>query len=100
MVKDNSARWKLVLFYLKVEIQDRYICYIYRSSVGFFSFFFYLGFTAHQDYFTHFDPNQSWGGAKPVDPRETTSDLTTPKQNLACLTLPDHSGEMTSDLER
>ena len=29
-------------------------------------FFFYLGFTAHQDYFTHFEPSQSlrWGEKK------------------------------------
>ena len=24
--------------------------------------FFYLCFTAHQDYFTHFEPSQSWAG--------------------------------------
>ena len=36
--------------------------------------FFYLGFTTHQDYFTHFEPSQSLGGAKTGDPREKTPD--------------------------
>ena len=31
-------------------------------------FFFDLGFTAHQEYFTHFEPSQSLGGAKMGDP--------------------------------
>ena len=30
---------------------------------------FYLGFTAHQDYFTYFAPSQSLGGAKTGDSR-------------------------------
>ena len=29
-----------------------------------FFFMFYVSFTAHQDYFTHFEPSQSLGGAK------------------------------------
>ena len=33
-------------------------------------FFFYLVFTARQDYFTHFEPSQSIGGAKTEDPQE------------------------------
>ena len=33
-------------------------------------FFFDLGFTARQDYFIHFEPSQSIGGAKKGDPRE------------------------------
>ena len=65
-------------------------------------FLFYLGFTAHKDYFTHFEPSQSFGGAKTGDPKKH---LTTRKQNLACLTYDPskartHSSEMTSDLER
>ena len=28
---------------------------------------FYLGFTARQDYFTHFEPSQALGGAKTGD---------------------------------
>ena len=36
--------------------------------------YFYLGFTACQDYFTHFEPSQSVGGAKTGDPREKTPD--------------------------
>ena len=35
---------------------------------------FYLGFTAHQDYFTHFEPSQSVGEAKTGDPREKPPD--------------------------
>ena len=35
-------------------------------------FFFYLGFTACQDYFTHFEPSQSLGGSKTGDPQERT----------------------------
>ena len=31
---------------------------------------FYLGFTARQDCFTHFQPSQSIAGAKTGDPRE------------------------------
>ena len=45
--------------------------------------FSYLDFTACQDYFTHFEPSHSLGGAKTGDPREKTPDH--PKQNLACL---------------
>ena len=37
-------------------------------------YFFYLGFMACQDYFTHFEPSQSLGGAKTGDPREKTPD--------------------------
>ena len=36
----------------------------------FFFFFFDLGFTAHQDYFAHFQLSQSQGGAKTGDPWE------------------------------
>ena len=65
-------------------------------------FFFYLGFMAGQDYFTHFEPHQSLGGAKTGYPEK--NHLTIRKQNLACLTGDPskariHSGEMTSDLE-
>ena len=35
-------------------------------------FYFYLCFTAHHDYFTHFEQSQSLGGAKMGDPREKT----------------------------
>ena len=37
-------------------------------------FFFYLGFMANQDFFTHFDLSQSLGGAKMRDPWENTPD--------------------------
>ena len=43
--------------------------HFYKSRFFFF-FFFHLGFTALQDYFTHFEPIQSIGGAKTGDPRE------------------------------
>ena len=32
-----------------------------------------LGYTAREDYYTHFDPSQTWGGAKTGDPREKTT---------------------------
>ena len=38
-------------------------------------FFFYLGFTARQDYFTHFEPSQSLGGAKMGDDQTGTVTL-------------------------
>ena len=67
--------------------------------------FFYLGFTARQTYFIHFEQSQSFGGAKTGDTREKKKHLTTRKQNLACLTCDlseagTNSGEMTSDLDR
>ena len=49
-------------------------------------YFYYLGFTAREDNFTHFEPSQSKGGAKTGDPQEKPPD--TRKQNLACLTWP------------
>ena len=45
------------------------------ESIKPFRFFlFYLDFTARQDYFTHFEPSQSKGGAKTGDPREKPPD--------------------------
>ena len=35
-----------------------------------FQIFFYLGFIARQDYFTHFQPSQLLGGAKTGDPKK------------------------------
>ena len=60
---------------------------------------FYLGFSARQGYFTHFESSQSLGGAKMGDPREK------PPDHMACLTCDPseartHSSAMTSDLER
>ena len=49
-----------------------------------FDFLFYLGFTARQNYFIHFEPSQSLGGAKLQIPKK--KHLTTCKQNMACLT--------------
>ena len=40
---------------------------------GFILGHFYIGFTARQDYFTPFEPNQSLGGAKARDLREKTT---------------------------
>ena len=40
------------------------------SYIHIYIFFFYLGFTACQGYFTHFEPSQSLGGTKTGDPRE------------------------------
>ena len=41
------------------------------EAVCFYFIFFDLGFTVRQDYFTHFEPNQSFGGAK-KHPRKNT----------------------------
>ena len=49
-----------------------------------FLFIFYLGFTAGQDYFTHSELIKSWWGRKREFPEK--NDLTTRKQNFACLT--------------
>ena len=43
-------------------------------SVNSFFFFFALGVTARQDYFTNFEPSESLGGVKTEDPRKKTSD--------------------------
>ena len=58
---------------------------------------YYLGFMAHQDDFTHFEPSQSLVGRKREIPEK--NHLTTHKQNLACLRCDlrqtwTHSGEM------
>ena len=45
---------------------------------------FYLGFTARHDYFTHFEPSQSYVGRKWEILEK--NHLTTHKKNLACLT--------------
>ena len=50
------------------------IKFVYHPSIGSFFFFFHLGFTARRDYFTHFEPSQSLGGAKTGDPREKPLD--------------------------
>ena len=72
------------------------------SSFLFFFIFFYLGFTARQDYFTNFEPSQTLCGAKIGDRRENPADH--PQAELACLSCelgsnPQRS-ELTSDLER
>ena len=41
---------------------------------SFVSLFIHLSFTARQDYFTHFEPSQSQGGAKAGHPREKPPD--------------------------
>ena len=53
-------------------------------NTSYYDIFFYFGITAPQDYFTHFELNQSLGGAKTGDPRE--NHLSTCKQNLTRLT--------------
>ena len=57
---------------------------------------------ACQDYFTHFEPSQSLGGAKTGDPREKPPDHPQAQLGLSHM-WPEqgttHSGEMTSDLE-
>ena len=46
-------------------------------------FFFYLVFTACQDYFTHFEPSQSIGGVKTGDPQEKQPDRQQAKLDLS-----------------
>ena len=41
------------------------------------------GVTARQDYFTHFEPSQSLGGAKMGDPREKPPDHPQAKLSLS-----------------
>ena len=48
----------------KNEKQNNILRFFYSDS----------GFTARQDYFTHFDPSRTWGGAKTGDPREKPPD--------------------------
>ena len=45
-----------------------------HSREFFFFFFSYFGFTARQDYFTHFEPSLLLGGMKTGDLREKTPD--------------------------
>ena len=49
---------------------------MFRKSKSVILHFLYfdLGFMAHQDYFTHFEPSQSLDGAKTGNPREKTPD--------------------------
>ena len=42
----------------------------------------HLGFTVRQDYFSHFEPNHSLGGAKTGEARER---LITHEKNLVCI---------------
>ena len=50
-----------------------------------YSLIFALGFTARQDYFTHFEPVQSLGGAKMGDSRENLHDHTQTELGLSQL---------------
>ena len=66
------------------------------------TFLFYLGFTARQDYFTHFEPSQSLGGVRMGDPREKTPDHPQAELGLSRVSLElgsNYSDEMVSDLE-
>ena len=54
-----------------------------------------MGFTARQDYFTHFEPSQSPGGAKTGDPR-----LKPPDHPQAELGLSHVWTELSSNLQR
>ena len=61
----ESAVFQLVdsLYFRRILLSD----YLFI-----FLFFLILGFTARQDYLTHFEPSQSTDGAKTGDPRKTT----------------------------
>ena len=67
------------------------------------NFFFHLGFTACQDYFIHFEPSQSLGGAKMGNPREKPPDHQQAELGLSQRLGSDpqsHSSEMTSNSHR
>ena len=55
-----------------------FVLFCFCFCLFFVLFCFVVGgggaFTARQDYFTHFEPNQSLGGAKMGDPREKNPD--------------------------
>ena len=53
-------------------------------SLDFMLIFYYLCFTASQDYFTHFEPSQ--GGAKTGDPREKPPDYPQAELGLSRVT--------------
>ena len=64
--------------YLQSRNTDNIVLYRWKLSHEFFSgwlyFYYHLGFTARQGYFTHFEPSQSKGGAKTGAPREKPPD--------------------------
>ena len=80
----NIKLWSLGLVVNGVQINVTPAVDRIYASLTYSKGQFYVGFTASQDYFTHFEPSQSLDGAKTGDPRE--HHLTTRKQNLACLT--------------
>ena len=70
------------------------------SNEVFFCFCF--GFTARQDYFTHFEPSQLLGGAKMGDPQEKPPDHPQAELGLSHMWLElgsNPQSEMMSDLE-
>ena len=56
-----------------VHSVETYI-WVAKNPTHLYFIFFYLGFMAHQDYLTHFEPSQSLGGTKTGDPQEKTPD--------------------------
>ena len=64
----NGDQWYNVIFRHSVAGMHNIFNYLHSF------FFFYLGFMARQDYFTHFEPSQSQGRAKMGDPREKLHD--------------------------
>ena len=78
---------------LSIDITSQYIInetqlLVNMNLVFFlFCFCFYLGFTARQDYFTHFEPRQSNGRAKMGDPQEKPPDHPQAELGLSQVTL-------------
>ena len=56
---------------------------MYNNTIVDFFFLFYLGFTARQDYFTHFAPSQLVGGEKTGYHQEKTPDLSQAELGLS-----------------
>ena len=79
LVKGRVRLWKIVLIHLLRQQTLTYCKIIPKPETVVithivFNLFFYLDFTAHQDYFPHFEPSQSQGGMKTGDPLETPPD--------------------------
>ena len=66
---------------MKMESLDYFNkqCYTQQANSILCLFNFLLGFMARQDYFTHFEPSQSIGGAKTGDHRKNKTNTWPPQ---------------------
>ena len=75
----NAPRNEVNFYHLetrfkKSPVQSTLISVTSETQIRSCIVFFYLGLTARQDYFTHFEQSQSIGCAKTGDPREKPPD--------------------------